>query len=143
MKSIILAKYQASSGHLIELSIVRKMNLAKSWTKPTPIALQPRPRKCSNLWRSLLIYITKRKTTTTSSTLAKHQASSGHLIELSIVGKMNLAKSWTTPTPVALQPRPKKCSTFSRFFLIQNMKRMTTMKSSVFVKYEARSGHLI
>ena len=91
-KSILSAKDQASLDHLMELSIVQKMNLAKGWTTPTPVASQPRPTKCSNLFRFFLIHNMKRMTPKKSSLWAKDQASADQLIELSIVRKMNQAK---------------------------------------------------
>jgi hypothetical protein len=134
-KSSLLAKYQASTGHLIELSIAGKMNLARWWTTPTPVRSELTPRKCSNLFRLFLIHNMKRMTTKNSSISAKYQASYGHLIELSIVRKMNWIKWWTTPAPVTSQPRPRKCSNLFRFILVHNLKRITPKKSSLLAKY--------
>jgi hypothetical protein len=89
--SILSAKDQASLDHLIELSIVQKMNLAKWWTTPTQKTYQPRPTKCFNLFRFFLIHNMKRLTPRKSSLFAKDRASLDHLIELPIVGKMNQA----------------------------------------------------
>jgi hypothetical protein len=47
---LLLAKYQPSSGHYMELSTVQNMDLVKRWTKPTSVAPQPWPRLYSNIY---------------------------------------------------------------------------------------------
>jgi hypothetical protein len=55
----ISAKYQPSSGHYIEISIVQKLDLVNSWTKHAAIAPQPRPIPYSNIYMFFLIHTMK------------------------------------------------------------------------------------
>ncbi len=105
----ILAQYQASSGHLIELSIVGNVRRVSRMLDNTCRSNIP-----SKTWKVLQPFHALSKTyfgiveAIQWSILAQYQASSGHLIELTIVGNVRWV-SWTTPAAVTSQARPGKC----------------------------------
>ena len=57
--STLPAQYQASSDHLMELSIVGNVSLVQYWTTPAAVTSQSRPSKCWILFMPHLIYTMK------------------------------------------------------------------------------------
>jgi hypothetical protein len=140
-KSSLLASYEASWNHVIELSKVRRMNLAHFRTTSTPVASQLRPRKWSNHFRFFQIHDKNWFHQMNQVYCPNPLESLKHLIEPSIVGKMNLANWWTTPTPVASQPRKQKL--FHSLQICSNkwLEWISLNQSSLLAKYQASLDH--
>ena len=87
----VLAQYQASAGHLIELSIAGKIRLVSPILDNTCRSYIP-----TKAWKVLKASHALSKTyfgiveAIQWSILAQYQASSGHLIEVSLVGNMSI-----------------------------------------------------
>jgi uncharacterized membrane protein len=142
----ILAQYQASSGHLIELSIMGNIRQVSQILDNNG---------CSNIptkaWKVLQPFHTVSKAyfemveVIQWSILAQYKASSGHLIGLSIVGDirgvrpilvMTCRSNIPTKTWKVLQPF-HAISKKTYFGMVE------AIQWSLLVQYKASSGHLI
>ena len=142
----ILAQYQASSGYLIELSIVGNMSLVSPILDNTCQSNVP-----PKAWKVLQPFHAVSKKTYLGmvdalqwSISAQYQASSGHLIELSIVGNIrqvsqildnNGCSNIPTKAWKVLQP----FHTVSKAYF----EMVEVIQWSILAQYKASSGHLI
>ena len=138
----ILAQYQASSGHLIELSIVGNIRQVSQILDNNG---------CSNIptkaWKVLQPFHTVSKAyfgmveAIQWSLLAQYKASSGHLIELSIVGDISgespiLANTCRSNIPTKAWKVLQPCHVLAHTY----NKRTESIESMELAPYEASSS---
>ncbi len=141
----ILAQYQASSGHLIELSIVGNIRLVSPILDNTCRSNIP-----SKTWKVLKASHALSKTyfgmveAIQWSILAQYQASSGHLIELTIVGNVRWV-SWMLDNTCRSNIPSKTWKVLQPFHTVSKayFGMVEAIQWSILAQYQASSGHLI
>jgi hypothetical protein len=142
----ILAQYQASSGHLIELSIVGNTGLVSPRLDNTC-----RSNISTKTWKVLQAFHTVSKAyfrmveAIQWSRLAQYQASAGHLIELSIVGNIRPVRT-ILDNPCRSNIPTKAWKVLQPFHAVSKKTYFGIVEAiqwSILAQYQASAGHSI